>query len=312
MKREAPRLGRARPADVGAGPGAGRGAAALPARVGARLVVREAFADLLAAPRHQAELVSQGVLGEVLCVRRAREGWVLAEAANGYSGWVRAWALAVAPRARAAGQRIVRVVVPYLPILATPSRRAERLAEAGFLSRLPLLGASGAFFRVALPGRGSGAAWLPRAGAERWEPRRADSAAPALRLLAVGERLLGTPYLWGGTTSRGYDCSGFSLRMYEWAGIALPRDAREQAALGIDFDDPRLARPGDLLFFGTRGRPVSHVAIAAGTGRILHAGPPCVRLDQLAPPASRAAHRDDLLRIFRGGRRYPSRSGDPG
>jgi cell wall-associated NlpC family hydrolase len=121
-------------------------------------------------------------------------------------------------------------------------------------------------------------------------------------MIAVARRLLGAPYVWGGTSSRGYDCSGLVLRLYEWAGIPLPRDAREQAAPGYEFDDPESARPGDLLFFGPRGRPVSHVAIALGKrrgGAILHASRSSVRIERLLPD------RADLAAIFRGGRRYP-------
>jgi gamma-D-glutamyl-L-lysine dipeptidyl-peptidase len=288
------------------------------------LVTREAFADWRAEPRHEAALVSQSVLGEIVALVRARGDWMLVEAANGYRGWVRSWALeefaGAEARRFAAGPRL-RVHVPYAPILAAPRVGALRLAEAGFLARLPFLGQQGAFSCVLLPGRGP--AWLPRRAAVPWL-EGAPVASPA-RLLALGRRLLGTPYLWGGTSSRGYDCSGLVLRLFEWAGIAMPRDAHEQAALGYDLHDPALAGPGDLLFFAERGRAVSHVAISIGRGAILHASRSSVRIERLfaAPPGTRSRAqlpatpgqpdegraagdvREDLRRTFRGGRRYP-------
>jgi hypothetical protein len=296
-------------------------------RAASVLVTREAYADWRAEPRHAAELISQSVLGEIVALVRARGDWMLVEAANGYRGWVRSWALEGLAgddaRRFAAGPRL-RVLVPYAPILAAPRAGAVRLAEAGFLARLPFLGQRGTFSCVLLPGRGP--AWLPRRAAAPWLEDR-SIASPA-RLLALGRRLLGTPYLWGGTSSHGYDCSGLVLRLFEWAGIALPRDSHEQAALGYDFHDPALARPGDLLFFAERGRPVSHVAISIGRGAILHASRSSVRIERLfaAPPGPRsraqlpaaperaaargaaADLREDLLRTFCGGRRYPDRS----
>lgn len=86
----------------------------------------------------------------------------------------------------------------------------------------------------------------------------------------VAMDLRGVPYVYGGTTPSGFDCSGFTRWVFDHAlGINLPRTAAEQSALGESVPMDALV-PGDLLFFGS-GSGVYHVAIYAGDGEYLHA-----------------------------------------
>jgi cell wall-associated NlpC family hydrolase len=85
-------------------------------------------------------------------------------------------------------------------------------------------------------------------------------------LLRTAEAFLGIPYLWGGTTALGIDCSGFVQQVYRLNGVALPRDADQQAMLGRRVDE---ARAGDLFFFGAES--VTHVALATGPNDFIHA-----------------------------------------
>jgi len=92
-------------------------------------------------------------------------------------------------------------------------------------------------------------------------------------VLRTAETYRGVKYVWGGSSpSQGFDCSGFTKYVFAKLGIALPRTSREQARAGggvaADF---RALRPGDLMLFAEPGQAISHVAIYAGDGRIIHA-----------------------------------------
>ena len=79
--------------------------------------------------------------------------------------------------------------------------------------------------------------------------------------------LLGTPYLWGGMTERGIDCSGLVHMSFRAAGRLVPRDADQQEDAGTPVDDPK---PGDLVTYGDPDGAADHIAFWLGEERILH------------------------------------------
>jgi cell wall-associated NlpC family hydrolase len=110
----------------------------------------------------------------------------------------------------------------------------------------------------------------------RTERRIPDSPPPsgeAARVLHTADTYRGTRYVWGGSTpSEGFDCSGFTKYIFAKYHVTLPRTSREQARAGraVSADFSAL-RPGDLMMFAEPGAAISHVAIYAGNGRIIHA-----------------------------------------
>jgi len=94
-------------------------------------------------------------------------------------------------------------------------------------------------------------------------------------LLSEARKFLGTPYVWGGTSPLGFDCSGFTQYVYRQFGIDLPRVSYQQAGAGkrIGMDQ---AKPGDLVFWDTssRNNGADHVAIYLGNGQVIHAPKP--------------------------------------
>jgi gamma-D-glutamyl-L-lysine dipeptidyl-peptidase len=102
------------------------------------------------------------------------------------------------------------------------------------------------------------------------------------RDMLVGDSMQWTnaPYLWGGRTVWGTDCSGFTQVVYSLNGIQLPRDAYQQATKGETLSFLDETEPGDLAFFDNEDGKIVHVGILLDSRRIIHAGG-CVRVDKI-------------------------------
>lgn len=99
-------------------------------------------------------------------------------------------------------------------------------------------------------------------------------------LQAWAERWLGVPYLWGGKSAMGVDCSGLSQLFWESHGLMLPRDAAQQAEVGELVSWLFESKPGDLVFFDNQEGRIVHVGILLSTDRVLHAAG-MVRIDKI-------------------------------
>lgn len=120
-------------------------------------------------------------------------------------------------------------------------------------------------------------------------------------ILEITKLYLNTPYLWGGRSVSGIDCSGFSQQVYRFFGIALPRDAYQQAALGESIGFLQETRCGDLAFFDNAEGKITHVGILLSSNQIIHASGQ-VRIDNIDNMGivhSKTGQRTHSLRIIK-------------
>ena len=99
-------------------------------------------------------------------------------------------------------------------------------------------------------------------------------------MLEFAMRFLRAPYLWGGRTPVGIDCSGFTQLIYKSIGIQIPRDASQQVELGQPLDFASEGQIGDLAFFQNEEGRIVHVGMVCAPGKIIHASGQ-VRIDKL-------------------------------
>ena len=216
---------------------------------GTRHEVVEPIAPLRRAPSHEAQQVTEALLGErVIVYETTEEGWAWGQLeTDGYVGWLSANALA-----RPGPAATHKVCVPRTLCFPAPDIKRPPLTA------LPL----GA--RVAIARQDERFA-ITTTGLHIPEAHLAPIKAKASDFVAVAEALLGAPYLWGGKTSLGLDCSGLVQVALQAAGVACPRDSDMQELSLGKLSSPADLRRGDLVFWK------GHVAIARDHETLLHA-----------------------------------------
>jgi len=232
-------------------------------------ILRAALAPVRAAPDNRAERVSEELMGSVLQVLERNGDWARCRGEDGYEGWLHTGALLAREADEAEAWWDGLGGVPVIALEATLSEAAgDRLVRVPWGARLAMVGSD-----VRLPdGRtgkfveGDWAGWselgsrFPQLGAA---------------VVASARRWLGAPYVWGGRTCWGTDCSGYVQAVYRLHGFLLPRDSYQQAEIGEPIGvspEYESLQPGDLLYFrGRQSDRVAHVAFSLGGPSILHA-----------------------------------------
>ncbi|PWK11248.1 C40 family peptidase [Tumebacillus permanentifrigoris] len=148
-------------------------------------------------------------------------------------------------------------------VLAVRANQPPKLASRGNLLVAPKVNSQ--------PNQPSSSRSTPESNpAPSLNQRSGATATQASRLATVALRYQGTPYVYGGTTPSGFDCSGFIQFVFQECGIALPRTTYQQLGAGSQVARAAL-QPGDLVFFSCDGQAASHAGIYLGDGTFIHA-----------------------------------------
>jgi cell wall-associated NlpC family hydrolase len=254
-------------------------AAALP-----NAVVLPAVANMYSRPSEDADVVSQAIFGANVGLLEQREGWARIRTADDYTGWIPLAAIRPGP-AYAAGGRVAEVTSLFAHIYREPdATKHAAILTVPFETRLEVTSGpepEGRWLTVRLPDDRAG--WI-QAGDVTFDSKPLSIP----EMLALARRFLGFPYTWGGTSSFGYDCSGFAQMLQRRRGVHMPRDAQPQAEWsGVKPVARNELIPGDLLYFGSSEKHISHTGVYLGEGKFISSTTyqtPMIRIDDLADP----------------------------
>ena len=233
--------------------------------------------NLRTAPAHAAEFATQAILGTPLRVLDVQGGWYRVQTPDGYISWVDDDAIALKTPGEMESWRMSQrfIYTGYIGfVYAGPDEEGSRVSDLvlGTVLEVDPAGKTNRkFIAVRLPDGRSG--YVKRSETQDFTEWAARELRPD-GLERTARSMMGVPYLWGGTSVKGVDCSGMVKTAYFANGVILARDASQQALTGekIASEAWRDCRKGDLLFFGNAqtGR-VTHVAMYLGDGKFIHA-----------------------------------------
>jgi cell wall-associated NlpC family hydrolase len=236
-------------------------------------------ANLRGQPAHSSELVTQATLGTPVKIFKEEGDWYLIQTPDKYISWVDKGGIVPLAREKYAAWKSSLKVI-YTSTLGhtytEPNVDSQVISDMVAGGILEQIGEENEFYYVVFPdGR--------KAYVHKKESMDYDSWLAALNpsqesLVSTSKTLMGVPYLWGGTSTKGVDCSGFTKTIYFLNGIVVPRDASQQIHTGTEIDavkDFDKLEPGDLLFFGkpatdTTKERVVHVGMWIGNNEFIH------------------------------------------
>jgi len=243
-------------------------------------VVYNSVGTMRAQPSHAAEIVSQALLGTPVRIFDAKGDWKLIQTPDLYIGWING---SIQPMDDAVHRKYLSLPKLIVTAVATQSHKnpdvdSQPVSDLVAGDMLVFSEKRSDFYSVSYPdGRN---AWVAATDVLPVSDWLENIRLTGESIVAIARKFVGVPYLWGGTSAKSVDCSGFVKSVYFMHGIILARDASQQARYGKLVDtagDFSKTEPGDLVFFGRRGdeqnptESVVHVGIYIGNNRFIHA-----------------------------------------
>lgn len=258
-------------------------------------IVRVSVAHLREEPRHSAQLVDQNIMGNVLRLLKNRGGWYLVQTEYGYIGWMRRESFYRTDKKgieKWNGMQKVRVTALFPIVYTHTNDKSQPVTDVVLNSLLQYQGKQNGWIKVSTPDGRTG--YIRSSMVTTNITGNVSRDKLRWSIIKTAENMMGIPYLWGGNSSKGNDCSGFTQTVFRANGIRLLRDARQQATEGKEIiPDKNFSNvlPGDLLFFGSGDR-ITHVGISLGGAEFIHQSGD-VHINSLDP---RAANYSDYRR----------------
>lgn len=246
-------------------------------------VVSTPVLNMYSFPSVDGEVVSQVLYGTGVLGLEKRGEWERIRSDDGYEGWVAASSLTAVHGEYAPTGKLVRVV----------ELSANLYREPDVTKHAPVLNLPWEARLEPLPGKvDDEGRWLKvrlvngqEAYVQHGDVETGFSPLTIEQTIQLAHKFLGITYTWGGVSSYGYDCSGFTQMLVRQRGIIMPRDADVQAnwSGGVSVARKDLL-PGDLLFFGASAKDITHTGMYIGNGEFIHDtthGHPGVQISRL-------------------------------
>jgi hypothetical protein len=230
-------------------------------------------ANLRETPRHSAQLVDQDIMGSTLRLLKKDGGWYLIQTAYGYVGWMGSGSF---HRTDLQGIEAwkksdrVRVTELFPLVYSKPDEQSEPVTDVVMNAILLMEGRIGKWAKVSTPDGRTGFIKSEFISKELNPSVPSDKLGSSI--VKTARSMMGFPYLWGGNSTKGNDCSGFAQTVFKANGLDILRDAGQQARQGKEIiPDASFSNllPGDLLFFGFGDR-ITHVGISLGGAEFIH------------------------------------------
>lgn len=227
-----------------------------------RVVCIHPLIPIRSEPDHRSEQVSQLLFGETACVKNKDKEWLeITTDFDNYSGWVYEKALEF----NTIHKNSSKNHIVSEPVLAINKDNQNFYIPAG--SEIPTTDTDSKFI-------------LGEKTFHLQDKLNTREVTGIESILNTSKQFLNAPYLWGGRTIFGFDCSGFVQIVFKINGVNFPRDTEYQAKQGAIIDNIELALPGDLLFFTNKENIISHVGIYLCENKLIHASV-SVRIDSI-------------------------------
>jgi uncharacterized protein YgiM (DUF1202 family) len=236
-------------------------------------LVNVSVGNLRSKPSHRAELVDQVLMGTTVKLLKAHSYWYLVQTPTNYLGWTTRGTLE-----RVSDSDLVQwqeseklsLNTNYAQIFMEKSEKSQVISDLVLGSIVKKIKVEDVWTEIELPDGRAG--FVKSENLLIYQMAAQSTAADRNRLIERAKTMMGIPYMWGGHSTKAFDCSGFTSTVFRTEGIQLPRDASMQVVLGEEvIADSNYTNviAGDLIFFGS-SKSITHVGICLGGAFFIH------------------------------------------